>query len=162
MAIEIEKPSSEGKTLMEVFAEEDAAKEAEALKEASELRDIIKKADDDAIKQQAIDAINKQKAEREAKKAEEKKTAEPKKEYPHPTLKPGSILVREKQDEFLVVVNRDMLYKLCFYFISLAPPGRAIANMRQVGELMGVTDYAEAQKEWEKIRDEVHKRIKYA
>lgn len=162
MAIEIEKPSSEGKTLMEVFAEEDAAKEAEALKEASELRDIIKKADDDAIKQQAIDAINKQKAEREAKKAEEKKTAEPKKEYPHPTLKPGSILVREKQDEFLIVVNRDKLYKLCFYFIAKAQPGYAIANMRQVGEMFGVTDYAEAQKEWEKIRDEVHKRIKYA
>ena len=156
MAIEIE----QGKTLGEVFDEQDA-KEAEALKEAGEIRDILKKSDDDAIKKQAVDAINKAKAEREAKKLEEKKAVEPKKEYPHPTLKPGSIIMRDRQDQFLVAVNRDRLYKLCFYFVTKAQPGYAIANMRQVGELMGVTDYAEATAEWEKIRDEVHKRIQY-
>lgn len=133
----------------------------DGLKEIEALRDAIKKADDDEIKRKAVEAINKQKADREAKKAEEKVEKLPKKEYPHPTLSAGSILHRDSQGNYLIVVNRDKFYKLCVHFIMRAQPGYAIANMRQIGELLGVTDFAEAQAEWEKIRDEVHRRIQY-
>jgi len=146
------------------------AEEKLTIESVEEMRAALKAAEDEKRKETARAAMREKeekraaaKAAKEAKKAEPEKGAEESKpQYPHPGVKVGMVLQREKQEEFLLVVNRDMFYKLAVQHIMRAPNGYAIPNMRHIAAALGITDYEEAQQAWRKIQAEHERRIQYA
>lgn len=143
-------------------------------KEIAELQETLKAAEDEKRVEAARAIMREKEAKRAAAKAAKEaeaqakagapaeEGAEAKPQYPHPTLKPGSILPRAKQEEFLLVVNRDLFYKLAVQHVLRASPGYAIPNMRQIAAALGVQDFNEAQEAWRKIQSEHERRIQYA